>query len=439
MAYIQDAFIIAARRTPIGRVGGVFKALSVEKLMAPVLQTLLKETGVDVQEVDEVILGNAIGPGGNPARVALLEAGFPVSIPGITVDRQCGSGLAAINISARMIQSGAATIVIAGGMESSSTAPWRVEKPRNLYELPRFIHRARFAPDALGDPDMGKAAETVAQQYGISRHRQDVYAFQSHQRAIAAIQSERFAQEITPISLSAMTVVTTDECPRPTLTLERLAKLPPAFYEKGTVTAGNACPINDGAAAVVMVSGQQYQRMGCPPSLRVVDGIAAGVDPQILGMGPVEAVNRLMLRNGAIALSDIHRVEFNEAFASQVLACLDVLEIDPSRVNEGGGAIALGHPYGASGAILVTRLFTDMVRRKPIKDSVDSIKLNEKADENEFDREEIFDKNQNNEELTSVGRVNEDQICQDGNAQYGLATLGIGGGLGIATLFESLA
>jgi acetyl-CoA C-acetyltransferase len=389
--------IVAARRTPIGRVGGVFKAVSVEKLMAPVLRSLLADTGLEAAQVDEVILGNAIGPGGNPARVAVLEAGFPEGVPGLTVDRQCGSGLAAINMGARLIQSGGAQVVIAGGMESSSTAPWRVEKPRSLHELPRFTHRARFAPEAIGDPDMGIAAETVAERYHISRDRQDAYALQSHQRAIASIESGRFINEITPVPLSTTTAIDTDECPRATLTLQRLAKLPPAFQPNGTVTVGNACPINDGAAAVLMVSGEAYQRMGYPSGLRFVDAIAAGVDPNILGMGPVAAVHRLKQRHPTLSLENIQTIEFNEAFASQVLACLDELGLSQERVNVGGGAIALGHPYGASGAILVTRLFTEMVRRG----------------------------------------------CGEGRSpkapSLGLATLGIGGGLGIATLLESTA
>ncbi len=392
----RDAIIIAARRTPIGKVGGVFKALPVEKLVAPVLRSLLDETGLDACQVDEVILGNAIGPGGNPARVAVLEAGFPMSVPGLTVDCQCGSGLAAINLGARMIQAGAATIVIAGGMESSSTAPWRVEKPRTLHELPRFTHRARFAPDAVGDPDMGDAAETVAQRYSISRDRQDAYALQSHRRAIAAMKSGRFADEIIPIALSSLTVIDLDECPRKSLTLERLAKLPPAFQTEGTVTVGNACTINDGAAAVMMVSGQQFRHLAWASGLQVVDAATAGVDPTILGMGPVDAVHRLMQRHPELSFTDIQCVEFNEAFAAQVLACLDALDINPDCVNVGGGAIALGHPYGASGAILVTRLFTEMGRRHPA------------------------------------------QACtaQASRHSLGLATLGVGGGMGIATLLR---
>lgn len=390
------AVIIAARRSPIGRVGGSLKTLTVEALMAPVLRSLLADTGLPSSKVDEVILGNAIGPGGNPARVALLEAGFALSVPGITVDRQCGSGLAAINQAARLIQSGAAEVVIAGGMESCSTAPWRLEKPRSLYELPQFSNRARFAPEALGDPDMGRAAETIAQHYGISRDRQDAYALQSHQKAIASMQSGRFQSELCPIPISSATVIDRDECPRDSLTLKRLARLPSVFQADGTVTVGNSCPINDGAAAVLMVSSRLIPALNLPDGLnhglRFVDAIATGVDPTMPGMGPVAAVEKLFHRNPNLSLNDVGWVEFNEAFASQVLACLDTLAIPLERVNQGGGAIALGHPYGASGAILVTRLFTDMRHHwRSIPDQPNSL---------------------------------------------GLATLGIGGGLGIATLFD---
>jgi acetyl-CoA C-acetyltransferase len=387
-----QAIVVAARRTPIGRVGRSLKELTVEKLAAPVLNALVNDVGISPEQVDEVILGNAIGPGGNPARLALLEAGFPYTVPGLTVDRQCGSGLEAIHLAARLIQAGAAHIIIAGGVESVSTAPWRMEKPKSLYELPQFSHRARFAPDALGDPDMGVAAETVAQTFGIDRDRQDRYALHSHQKAIAALQSGRFRQEMVPISLSSTTVVEQDECPRSDLTLARLAKLPPAFVSGGTVTVGNACPINDGAAAVLLVSERMGRELGIRHGLRLVDTAAAGVDPTILGIGPVFAVRQLFQRHD-LAPEQIGRVEFNEAFAAQVLACLDELNLPEDIVNQGGGAIALGHPYGASGAILVTRLFHDMVHDRGHQSTLDN--------------------------------------------QLGLATLGIGGGLGLASLFES--
>jgi len=387
---IPKAIIIAARRTPIGRVGGTLKSLTVDALMAPVLQALLQDTGIEPHQVDEVILGNAIGPGGNPARLALLAAGFPTTVPGVTVDRQCGSGLEAINLAARLIQSGAGEIYIAGGMESVSTAPWRIEKPRSLYELPQFTHRARFAPEALGDPDMGIAAENVAQKYGIGRDRQDEYAYHSHQKALESLKTGRFRDEIVPIYLSSATTIDTDECPRPNFTLQRLNKLPSAFQPDGTVTAGNACPINDGAAAVLMVSDRLFQTKQWRSGLQIIDTAAAGVEPTLLGTGPVAAVRKLLNRQSSHNLSNIDLIEFNEAFAAQVLACLDTLNISQAKVNVGGGAIALGHPYGASGAILVTRLFTELVRNPAASHTT------------------------------------------------GLATLGIGGGLGLATLFQTI-
>ncbi|WAL62065.1 thiolase family protein [Thermocoleostomius sinensis] len=393
----QEALIVAARRTPIGRVGRSLRTLPVDALMAPVLQAVLADVGLIPDQVDEVILGNAIGPGGNPARLALLTAGFPVQIPGVTIDRQCGSGLEAINLAARLIQAGAADVIIAGGMESVSTAPWRIEKPQSLYELPRFAHRARFAPDGLGDPEMGVSAETVAQKFGISRDRQDQFALNSHLKAIASIQSGRFQLEIVPVAISSTTVVDRDECPRANLTLERLAKLRSAFVEQGTVTVGNTCPINDGAAAVLMVSQSMFEKLELTQGLRVVDAAAVGVDPTVLGIAPVAAIQALLKRQShQITLEQIDRVEFNEAFAAQVLASLDALEIPEDKVNVGGGAIALGHPYGASGAILMTRLFTEIVH---------------------FSALPI---------LPILPRA----------PRLGLATLGIAGGLGIATLVE---
>lgn len=398
MMYRSEAIIIAARRTPIGRVGRSLKTVSVEALAATVMQALLADAGLTATQVDEVILGNAIGPGGNPARLAILAANFPVSVPGVTVDRQCGSGLEAINQAARMIQSGAAEIVIAGGMESVSTAPWRIEKPNSLYELPRFAHRARFSPNGLGDPEMGMAAEQVAQKFGITRDRQDEYALHSHKKAIESIQSGRFQAEIVPVAVSSTTIVDQDECPRSNLTLERLAKLPPAFVDPGTVTVGNTCPINDGAAAVLLVSDRLFSQMGLKRGLRVVDAVATGVDPNLLGIAPVAATQALLQRQPSLTLDQIDLVEFNEAFAAQVLASLDALNLDAlnlstEKVNVAGGAIALGHPYGASGAILVTRLFSEMIRT----------------------------------------------VSQEKRSpRLGLATLGIAGGLGIASLFEQI-
>ncbi|WP_375105065.1 acetyl-CoA C-acyltransferase [Paenibacillus sp. RS8] len=378
-----EAVIVMAKRTPIGRMGGLLSTLEPEALLAPLIQHIVAETNLPVDIIDDVIIGNVVGPGGNIARVAALEAGLPVSVPGVTVDRQCGSGLEAINIAARLIQSGAGEIYFAGGVESTSRAPWKMAKPQTLMGIPQLYTRAHFTPSAYGDPDMGIAAENVARKYGISREEQDQYALKSHQKAVHAQQSGQFQQEIVPLLVEGEWVHT-DECPRVNTSLDKLRKLPPIFEEKGTVTAGNACPINDGAALLLMMSREKCRQLKLKPILRVVDAQAAGVDPNYLGMGPVPAVQKVLQRQ-QLTIADLDIVEFNEAFASQVLASLNELQIPQEKVNLGGGALAIGHPYGASGAILMTRLCAEM---------------------------------------------------QHTPYQRGLATLGIGGGLGLATLVE---
>ncbi|HYE00376.1 MAG TPA: thiolase family protein [Alphaproteobacteria bacterium] len=382
------AYIVAARRSPVGRMGGALRDLPVEALAAPVLRAVVEDAGLDPAGIDEVMLGNAAGPGGNVARLSLLQAGLPLDVPGVTIDRQCGSGLEAVNLAAALIASGAADCVLAGGVESTSTAPWRAERPARPGGLPRFYGRARFAPDAIGDPEMGVAAENVARACGIDRARQDAYALASHAKAVAAQDAGRFDREIVPLPTGGG-LVHRDECPRRDTSLEKLARLPAAFVPGGTVTAGNSCPLNDGAAIVAVVSARRWAALGRPPALRVRATAAAGVDPNLLGLGPVPAVERLLRRSG-VERGAINLVEFNEAFAAQVLASLDRLGLPESRVNRGGGALALGHPFGASGAILTVRLFSEM--------------LDPKA-----------------------------------NAALGLATLGIGGGLGVATLVERVA
>ncbi len=378
---MKEAVIVTAKRTAVGKVGGMFKDLPPEQLVAPLIQHIIKELDLDKASIDEVILGNAVGPGGNIARLSSLTAGLPVTVPGVTVDRQCGSGLEAINLAARLVQAGAGDIYFAGGVESTSLAPWKIAKPSSLYHPkgPELFTRARFSPDEVGDPDMGLAAENVAEAHHISRQMQDEYAYNSHRKAVQATESGLFREEIVPIN-----GMTADECPRKTTTLEKLSTLPPVFKENGTVTAGNACPINDGAAVVLIMSHDKCRELGLQPTLRFIDAVSAGVDPNYLGIGPVPAVTKLLQRQ-QLAVQDIDIVEFNEAFASQVLASLRALEIPLEKVNRNGGALAIGHPYGASGAILVTRLVTEMKRQ---------------------------------------------------NLKRGLATLGIGGGLGLATLFE---
>lgn len=380
-----EAVIVMAKRTPIGKMGGKLSTLEPEKLLAPLIQHIVAETGVSQNIIDEVIIGNVVGPGGNIARVSALEAGLPVTVPGVTVDRQCGSGLEAINIAARLIQSGAGEVYLAGGVESTSRAPWKMAKPQTLMGVPELYTRAHFTPSAYGDPDMGIAAENVARKYGITRKEQDQFSLKSHQKTVHSQQTRRFQQEVVPLQINGEWI-TEDECPRANTSMEKLQKLPPVFQENGTVTAGNACPINDGAALLLIMSHEKCKELNLKPILRVVDAQAAGVDPNYLGIGPVPAVLKVLKRQ-RLTVDDIDIVEFNEAFASQVLASLKELQIPLEKVNRGGGALAIGHPYGASGTILMTRLCAEMLH-KPYK--------------------------------------------------RGLATLGIGGGIGLATLVEAI-
>lgn len=351
--------VIAALRTPVGRVNGSLAAIEPASLAALLIERIIADTGIDRAEIDDVIVGNAANSAGNLARLAALEAGLPVAIPGVTVDRQCGSGLEAIVLAARQIQAGAGRFYLAGGTESASRAHIRLRPPLTRGEEPQPVQRARMAPDSIGDPDMGVAAENVATACGISRERQDRFALESHRRAVAAEAAGRFSREIVPVSTSSGPVAR-DECPRANASGETLSRLRPVFVAGGTVTAGNACPVNDGAAMVLMTNLAEARRRGVAFGLVFTDAATAGVEPKLLGLGPVPAMAKLRARNPALDVARVDFIEFNEAFASQVLGSLDQLDIAPERVNSDGGAIALGHPYGASGAILVVRLFSQM-------------------------------------------------------------------------------
>jgi acetyl-CoA C-acetyltransferase len=352
----RQPVIIAALRTPICRANGQLKHLRAHELLAPVVNALLTQTGAAPSEVTDVVIGNAVGGGGNVARLAALEAGLPVTVPGLTVDRQCGSGLDAIVLASRLVAAGGG-VYLAGGVESISTAPLRAH--RNDDGDPAFFARAQFAPHSLGDPDMGVAAENVAAEFGISRSRQDEFALRSHRRAVAAAADGAFSREIVPLAADSGTVesgtVAADDGPRPRLSEALMGRFPAAFVESGTVTAGNSCFDADGAAAVVVTSLARARELGVPDALLVLGTDTAGVEPRLLGIGAASAAKRL-LASQAVAADDVELVEFNEAFASQTLACLDRLRIDPERANADGGALALGHAYGASGAVLVTRL-----------------------------------------------------------------------------------
>jgi acetyl-CoA C-acetyltransferase len=346
--------IVGALRSAIGTAGGAFADVSAADLAAPVLATLLSSLGGlgDLRPHD-VVLGNCMGPGGDLARVAALTAGLPLDVPALTVDRQCSSGLAAVDVAVSRLRSEAG-LVLAGGVESASTAPWRFWPPRPGEEPVRY-ERAPFAPAALGDPDMGLAADLLAEESGVGRFRQDDYAARSHDRAARTQQAGGFDAEIVPVA-----GVSRDERIRTGLTAERLGRLRPAFREDGTLTAGNSCGVNDGAAALALLDARTHAGSGLP-GLRVLATATAGVDPRRPGTGLVPAVRAALDRAG-VALDDLDVVELNEAFAGQVLACCDLLGMDESRVCPGGGALALGHPWGASGAVLAVRLFSQLVR-----------------------------------------------------------------------------
>ncbi|MBD1544478.1 thiolase family protein [Arthrobacter sp. IA7] len=371
----RQPVIIAALRTPVCRANGALKHLRSHELLAPVLTALLAETGVDAGDVADVVIGNAVGAGGNVARLAALEAGLPVSVPGLTVDRQCGSGLDAIVLASRLVAAGGGTY-LAGGVESISTAPLRAH--RNDDGEPAFFSRAQFAPHGHGDPDMGVAAENVAREYGVSRARQDEFALHSHRRAVAAQAGGAFARETVPLPGASGTAqeaktVTADDGPRPKLSEALMARFPAAFVESGTVTAGNSCFDADGAAAVVITSLARARKLVVADALAVLGTETAGVEPTLLGIGAAAAASRLLAAKSVDA-TDVDLVEFNEAFASQTLACLDHLGIDSVRANADGGALALGHAYGASGAVLVTRLLAQ-ARHAPAEPAQEKLAL----------------------------------------------------------------
>jgi len=304
--------------------------------------------------VGEVVMGNCTGPGGDVARVAALAAGLPLGVPALTVDRQCGSGLTALEVAAAMLRV-APGLVLAGGVESASTAPLRFWPALDGGE-PQPFERAPFAPASFGDPEMGEAADRLAEERGIDRACQDAYAARSHARAARTQDAGGFTAELVSVG-----GVRTDERIRAGLTETRLARLRPTFRAGGTVTAGNACGVNDGAAAVAIVDAATHRRLGVP-GLRVVATASCGVHPAQPGLGLVPAV-RQALSTAGVSLADLDVVELNEAFAGQVLACCEDLGLDPGRVCPEGGALALGHPWGASGAVLAVRLFSQLVRQ----------------------------------------------------------------------------
>ena len=360
-----DIVILSACRTAIGHFGGAFKDVPATELAAAVVAEALKRGGVRPDQVDEVILGNTLqaGLGMNPARQAALKAGLPESVPAHTVNKVCGSGLKAVMLAAQAVKCGDAELVVAGGTESMSRAPFLLpgvrwgERLGHGVVLDHMLHEG--LTDALHGIHMGVTAENLVERYGITREEQDRFALESQARAAAAIQQGRFREEIVPVPVAGKKgearSVDTDEHPRAT-TIESLAKLKPAFKPDGTVTAGNASGLNDGAAALVVTSAARASALGARPLARIVSYASAAVDPKVMGIGPVPAVRRALEKAG-LGAEQVDLYELNEAFAAQSLAVLRDLKLDPARVNVNGGAIALGHPIGASGArVLVTLL-----------------------------------------------------------------------------------
>ncbi len=353
--------IIAARRTAIGRQGGLHARRTLDGLAAPVIRAILADCRIAPGDVDAIVMGNAVGGGGNAARLIALAAGLPASVPAMTIDTQCASGLDAIVAGVRMIEAGAAEIVIAGGAESASTAPWRVARPANPHsDLPQFFSQPAFAPSGSDDPGMIEGAENIARDCAIGRARQDAFALRSHRLAVVAAEGGMLDDEIVPLRKSAQD--RRDEGPRGSISAALLARMPPLTGPGGTVTAGNSCRINDGAAAAIVVSPALHEKLGTPPGLVLTAAASAGVETRIPGMAAVPAAQKLETITG-LRSSAVSAVELNEAFAVQALAVMDRLGLDETRINTLGGALAYGHPYGASGAILVARLFTRLVRQ----------------------------------------------------------------------------
>ena len=377
---MRPAYVLDAVRTPMGAYRGSLSGVRPDDLAAGVIAAIVERSALDPEEIADVYMGAANQAGEDNrdvARMAALLAGLPHSIPGATVNRLCASGLEACNAAARAVMLGEGEVYLAGGVESMSRAPWVVPKPES--GLPRgsqTMHdttlgwrlvNPRMADLGVSTESMGETGENVAERWGISRDDQDAFALRSHRRAVAATEDGRLAEEIVPIDAPAgrrgeTTRVDADEGPRPDASLESLAALKPVFREGGTVTAGNASTLNDGAACLLIASEEGAERLGIEPLARFVSFGVAGVDPAVMGVGPLHAVPRALDAAG-LSLDDIGLVELNEAFASQVLACARELGLDEERLNVNGGAIALGHPLGASGARLVTTLAREMRRR----------------------------------------------------------------------------
>lgn len=374
---MAQAVIVDAVRTPVGRHGGALAAVRPDDLAAIPLRAILERTGVAAAAVEDVLLGCANQAGEdnrNVARMAALLADYPVEVAGQTINRLCGSGLQAVISASHAALLGEGSVFVAGGVESMSRAPWVTLKPENGY--PRGTPASadtvlgwRFVNEQFPDHwtvGLGVTAENVAEEMGIPREAQDAFALRSQQKAVAAMEAGRFDDELVPVLVPQRrgdpVAVDTDEHPRPGSTLEKLAALRPVFKEGGSVTAGNASGLNDGAAAVLVMTESEAERRGLRPMARYIASAVVGVEPHTMGLGPIPATRKVLDRAG-LTVDDVDLIELNEAFASQSIACIDALGLDPERVNVNGGAIALGHPLGCTGAKLLTTLVHELRRR----------------------------------------------------------------------------
>lgn len=355
---MNKVFLVGGTRTPIGKTGGILKDFLPEQLAALVMNKTVINFGIAPSDIDLVLLGNAVGPGGNIARVSILEAGWPYHVAGMTVDLQCGSGLNAVSLAAGQIAAGQAELVMAGGVESTSMAPRRQFNPQD----PRFqgeglfYERAPFSTPKVGDPEMGEGAENLARLLNISRADMDNLALESHRRAGNTESLGLLRDVITPLEIDGKTIQN-DECIRPGMKLGLLQRMPPAFVKGGHVTAGNACFKNDGAAVVLLASERAVRKYNLNPQAVILASAIIGCDPNVFPLGPVYSIRKLIQKTD-YNLTDIDAFEINEAFAVKILACARELGITLDKVNILGGALAYGHPYGASGAVILLHLLS---------------------------------------------------------------------------------
>ena len=372
MSAIKQAVIVSAVRTPVGKLLGALKSFKATDLGAIVVREAVRRAGVKPEDVDEVIMGCVIqaGLGQNPARQAALRGGLPDTVSAVTVNKVCGSGLKAVMMAAQGVQLGDTEIVVAGGMESMSNAPYLLPKAREGYRLGSGQILDSIIQDGLwcafDDQHMGCTGEVVSERFHVSRVEQDEYALNSHRKAVAAIRAGKFKDEIVPIEIKqkkgAAVIVDTDEPVREDTSIEGLSKLKPAFKEGGTVTAGNAPGINDGASAVVVTSADRAQSLGVEPLARIVAQATSGIEPKLVMMAPVEAIKKLIKKTGW-SLNEVDLIELNEAFAVQAVAITRELNLDPEKINVNGGAVALGHAIGQSGSRILTTMLYELRRR----------------------------------------------------------------------------